>query len=174
MIKKIRFEIQPASYGEMGHLEFFDDSTALKVDLNAKTLTLSSGEIINITAKASSEYNGDYKAIQCFNTTDGPSHTPACWCSATGSGEKCWLEIEFESAIPKHFANKLTFCCGQEHGSYPATFTLFFIDENGGSEQIGQPLYVDAHNGIFEWVNVIRCFVGKDGLYYFLRPEAAI
>ena len=173
MIKKMRFKIEPASYGEMGHLEFFDDSTALKVDLNAKTLTLSSGEIINIAVTASSEYNGDYIAMYAFNTTDGPSHTPACWCSATGSGE-CWLEIEFEPAIPKHFANKLTFCCGQDHGSYPATYTLFFIDENGNSEQIGQPLYVDKYNGIFEWVNLIRCFVGKDGLHYFLRPEAEI
>ena len=51
MIKKIRFEIQPVSYGEMGHLEFFDKDTALKVDLNARTLTLKSGEVINITAK---------------------------------------------------------------------------------------------------------------------------
>lgn len=173
MIKKIRFEIQPASYAEMGHLEFFSNDTLLKVDLNARTLTLSSGEIINIIVTASSEYSG-YAAIQCFNTADSPAHaSPCCWCSATGSGE-CWLEIEFETAIPKGFANKLTFCCGQGHGSYPATFTLFFIDENGDSEQIGQPLYVDAHNGIFEWVNLIRCFVGKDGLYYFLRPEAAI
>lgn len=174
MIKKMRFKIEPASYGEMGHLEFFDDSTALKVDLNARTLTLSSGEVINITARASSEYSSGYAAIQCFNTADSPAHaSPCCWCSATGSGE-CWLEIEFEPAIPKGFANKLTFCCGQGHGSYPATFTLFFIDENGDSEQIGQPLYVDAHNGIFEWVSVIRCFVGKDGLHYFLRPEVAI
>lgn len=172
MIKKMRFKIEPASYGEMGHLEFFDDSTALKVDLNARTLTLSSGEVINITAKASSEYGSGYYAIQCFNTTDA-SHNGACWCSATGSGE-CWLEIEFTPAIPKGFANKLTFCCGQGHGSYPATFTLFFIDENGDSEQIGQPLYVDAHNGVFEWVSVVRCFVGKDGLHYFLRPEVAI
>ena len=173
MIKKIRFEIQPTSYGEMGHLEFFDDSTALKVDLNARTLTLSSGDVINITVTASSEYPG-YAAIQCFNTTGAPAHSGTCWCSATGSGEKCWLEIEFESAIPKHFANKLTFCCGQGHGSYPATFTLFFIDEKGKSEQIGQPLYVDKYNGIFEWVNLVRCFVGKDGLHYFLRPEEAI
>ena len=173
MIKKIRFEIQPASYGEMGHLEFFNNGTALKVDLNAKTLTLKSGKVINITAKASSEYNSDYKAIQCFNTTGAPSHSYTCWCSATGSG-KCWLELEFEPALPKNFANKMTFCCGQSHGSYPGTFTLFFIDENGDSEQIGQPLYVDAHNGIFEWTSVVRCFIGKDGLYYFLRPEVKI
>ena len=173
MIKKMRFEIQPASYGEMGHLEFFNKDTLLKVDLSNKTLTLSSGEVINITAKASSEYSSDYKAIQCFNITGAPSHSYTCWCSATGSGE-CWLELEFTPAIPKGFANKLTFCCGQGHGSYPATFTLFFIDENGDSEQIGEPLYVDAHNGVFEWVSAIRCFVGKDGLYYFLRPEVAI
>ena len=173
MIKKMRFKVEPVSYGEMGHLEFFNNGTALKVDLNARTLTLSSGEIINITAKASSEYNSDYKAIQCFNTTGAPSHSYTCWCSATGSGE-CWLEIEFEPALPKNFANKMTFCCGQSHGSYPGTFTLFFIDENGDSEQIGEPLYVDAHNGIFEWISVIRCFVGKDGLYYFLRPEVKI
>lgn len=173
MIKKMRFKVQPVSYGEMGHLEFFNNGTALKVDLNAKTLTLKSGEVINITAKASSEYNSDYKAIQCFNTTGAPSHSYTCWCSATGSGE-CWLEIEFTPAIPKGFANKMTFCCGQSHGSYPGTFTLFFIDENGDSEQIGEPLYVDAHNGVFEWVSAIRCFVGKDGLHYFLRPEEAI
>lgn len=172
MIKKIRFKIEPVSYGNMGHLEFFNDDTALKVDLNAKTLTLSSGEIINITVTASSEYGG-YAAINCFNTTGAPAHDYTCWCSATGSGE-CWLEIEFEPAIPKHFANKMTFCCGEDHGSYPSTFTLFFIDEKGKSEQIGQPLYVDAHNGIFEWVNLVRCFVGKDGLYYFLRPEVKI
>ena len=168
MIKKIRFEIQPVSYGEMGHLEFFDNGTALKVDLSTKTLTLKSSEVINITAKASSEYSG-YAAIQCFNTTDA-SHSSACWCSATGSGE-CWLEIEFTPAIPNSFANKMTFCCGQSHGSYPGTFTLFFIDENEYSEQIGEPLYVDAHNGVFEWISVIRCFVGKDKLHYFLRPE---
>ena len=173
MIKKIRFEIQPASYGEMGHLEFFDDSTTLKVDLNARTLTLSSGEVINITVTASSEYGSGWEAIQCFNTTGAPAHSGTCWCSATGSGE-CWLEIEFEPAIPKGFANKMTFCCGQSHGSFPGTYTLFFIDENGDREQIGQPLYVDAHNGVFEWVSVIRCFVGKDGLHYFLRPEVAI
>ena len=169
MIKKIRFEVQPVSYGEMGHLEFFNNGTALKVDLNARTLTLSSGEVINITAKASSEYGSGYYAIQCFNTTDA-SHSGTCWCSATGSGE-CWLEIEFEPAIPNSFANKMTFCCGQSHSSYPGTFTLFFINENGNSEQIGEPLYVDAHNGVFEWVSVVRCFVGKDGLHYFLRPE---
>ena len=172
MIKKIRFEIQPASYGEMGHLEFFHNDTLLKVDLNAKTLTLKSGKVINITATASSEFNG-FAAINCFNTTGAPAHSCTCWCSATGSG-KCWLEIEFEPAISKHFANKLTFCCGQDHGSYPATYTLFFIDENGDSEQIGQPLYVNAHNGIFEWTSVVRCFIGKDGLYYFLRPEVKI
>ena len=169
MIKKIRFEIQPVSYGEMGHLEFFDNGTALKVDLNARTLTLKSGEVINITAKASSEYGSGYYAIQCFNTTDA-SHSGACWCSATSSG-KCWLELEFTPAIPNSFANKMTFCCGQSHGSYPGTFTLFFIDENEYSEQISEPLYVDAHNGVFEWVSVIRCFIGKDGLHYFLRPE---
>lgn len=173
MIKKIRFKVQPVSYGEMAHLEFFDDDTALKVDLNAKTLTLKSGEVINITARASSEYGISYAAINCFNTTGAPAHNGTCWCSATGSGE-CWLELEFEPAIPKGFANKMTFCCGQNHGSYPATFTLFFIDENGDSEQIGQPLDVKAHDGIFEWVSVIRCIVGKDGLYYFLRPEVAI
>ena len=173
MIKKIRFEIQSNNLAEMAHLEFFDNDTLLKVDLNAKTLTLKSGEVINITAKASSEYNSDFKAIQCFNTTGAPSHRYTCWCSVTGSGE-CWLEIEFEPAIPKGFANKMTFCCGEGHGSFPGTYTLFFIDEKGKSEQIGQPLYVDAHNGVFEWVNLVRCFVGKDGLYYFLRPEVAI
>ncbi|MDY6187885.1 MAG: hypothetical protein SPH77_03520, partial [Campylobacter sp.] len=61
--------------------------------------------------------------------------------------------------------------CGQNHGSYPATFTLFFIDENGGSKQIEGPVYVDAHNGVFEWASKIRCIRGKDGKYYFLRRD---
>lgn len=170
MIKKIRFKVQPASYGEMGHLEFFHNGTALKVDISGKTLTLSSGEIINITARASSEYSSDWGAMQCFNASDA-SHSYACWCSATGGGEECWLELEFTPALRKNFANKMTFCCGQNHGSYPATFTLFFIDENGGTQQIGVPLYVDAHNGVFEWVSAIRCIKGKDGKYYFLKPK---
>ena len=170
MIKKIRFNISPQSYGEMGHLEFFNNGTPLPVDISQRTLTLSSGEIINITAKASSEYNSDYKAIQCFNTTGAPSHSYTCWCTSTSSGE-CWIEIEFTPAIPKGFANKLTFCCGQNHSSYPGTYTLLFIDENGTSEQIGQPLYVNGHNGVFEWTSTVRCFIGKDGKHYFLRQQ---
>ena len=172
MIKKMRFKVEPASYGEMGHLEFFHNGTALKVDLSEKTLTLKSGEVVNITARASSEHGAGWEAIQCFNASDD-SHSYACWCSATGGGEECWLELEFTPALPKSFANKMTFCCGQNHGSYPATFTLFFIDENGGSEQIGEPLYVDAHNGVFEWASKIRCIRGKDGKYYFLRPSSS-
>ena len=170
MIKKMRFKVEPASYGEMGHLEFFHNGTALKVDLSGKTLALKSGEIINITATANSEFGSGYEPIQCLNTGDA-SHSYACWCSATGGGEECWLELEFEPALREGFANKMTFCCGQNHGSYPATFTLFFIDENGASKQIGEPLYVDAHNGVFEWTSKIRCIRGKDGKYYFLRPN---
>ena len=170
MIKKMRFKVQPASYGEMGHLEFFHNDTALKVDISGKTLTLSSGEIINITARASSEYSSDWGAMQCFNASDD-SHSYACWCSATGGGEECWLELEFTPALRESFANKMTFCCGQNHGSYPATFTLFFIDENGASQQIEGPLYVDAHNGVFEWASKIRCIRGKNGKYYFLRRD---
>ena len=170
MIKKMRFKVEPASYGEMGHLEFFDNGTALKVDLSEKTLTLKSGEIINITATANSEFGSGYEPIQCLNTGDA-SHSYACWCSATGGGEECWLELEFTPALREGFANKMTFCCGQNHSSYPATFTLFFIDENGGSQQIEGPLYVDAHNGVFEWTSKIRCIRGKDGKYYFLRRD---
>ena len=172
MIKKMRFKVQPASYGEMGHLEFFHNGTALKVDISGKTLTLSSGEIINITARASSEYSSDWGAMQCFNASD-TSHSYACWCSATGGGEECWLELEFTPALRESFANKMTFCCGQNHGSYPATFTLFFIDENGASKQIGQPLDVKAHDGIFEWNITIKCIRGTNGRYYFLRPKAS-
>lgn len=168
----MRFKVQPASYGEMGHLEFFHNDTPLKVDLSEKTLTLSSGEIINITARASSEYSSDWGAIQCFNASDA-SHSYACWCSATGGGEECWLELEFTPALREGFANKMTFCCGQNHASYPATFTLFFIDENGASQQIGVPLYVDAHNGVFKWGAVIPCIASKDGKYYFLKPKSS-
>ena len=169
-IKKIRFNIAPQSYGEMAHLEFFNKDVPLKVNISQKTLTLQSGQVVNIKATASSIYNGDYIAMYAFNTTDGPSHSSACWCTSSGSGA-CWIEFEFEPAIPKSFANKVTFCCGQNHGSYPGTYTLLFIDENGASEQIGQPLYVNGHNGVFEWTSVVRCFIGKDGKHYFLRLQ---
>ena len=170
MLKKIRFKIEPHSYGEMAHLEFFNNGTPLKVDINQKTLTLRSGQVVNITATASSEYSSSYSAMYAFNTTDSPYHSTGYWCSSSSSGE-CFVEIEFEPAIPKGFANKMTFCCGYNHGSYPSTFTLFFIDENGTSEQIGQPLYVNEHNGVFEWTSTVRCFIGKDGKHYFLRLQ---
>ena len=51
------------------------------------------------------------------------------------------------------------------------SYTLLFIDENGTSEQIGQPLYVNGHNGVFEWTSTVRCFIGKDGKHYFLRLQ---
>ena len=37
-IKKIRFNIAPQSYGEMGHLEFFNKNVPLKVNISQKTL----------------------------------------------------------------------------------------------------------------------------------------
>ena len=55
--------------------------------------------------------------------------------------------------------------------SISVTYTLLFIDENGASEQIGQPLYVNGHNGVFEWTSVVRCFIGKDGKHYFRRLQ---
>ena len=169
MIKKIRFEIQSNSLAEMAHLEFFHNDTLLKVDLNAKTLTLKSGDVINITATASSVYGGGWEPIRCFSTAASPAHDYECWASST-SGQN-FLELEFTPALPNGFANKLTFCCGEDHGSYPGTYTLFFIDENGSSKQIGQPLDVKAHDGIFEWNITIKCIRGKNGRYYFLKPK---
>lgn len=172
MIKKIRFEIQSNSLAEMAHLEFFHNDTLLKVDLNAKTLTLKSGKVINITATASSVYGGGWEPIRCFSTAASPAHDYECWASST-SGQN-WLELEFTPALPKGFANKLTFCCGEDHGSYPGKYTLFFIDENGSSKQIGQPLDVKAHDGIFEWNNTIKCIRGTNGRYYFLNPKVVV
>ena len=171
MIKKIRFEIAPDSYAEMAHLEFFNNGTELAVNISAKTLTLKDNSVHTFTAKASSEYGSGYYAIAVFSK-NGPAHSGDCWCSS-GTGGTHWLELEFTPPLPNTFANKITFCCGQNEGSYPGTFTLFFIDENGNREQIGEPLSVNAHNGIFEWVSIIRCIRGKDGNYYFLRPDAA-
>ena len=37
MLKKIRFKIEPQSYGELAHLEFFNNGTPLKVDINIGT-----------------------------------------------------------------------------------------------------------------------------------------
>ena len=170
MIKKIRFELVPNSYGEMAHLEFFKKDKKLEVNTSKKTLTLANGKIVSFNVQAISEYNSDYTAIRIFNSAGAPSHSYDCWCTS-GTPANPWVEITFDTPIPKNFANKLTFCCGQGHGSYPATFTLFFIDENGQREQIGEPLYVNAHNGIFEWTSAIPCLLGKNGLYYFLRPK---
>ena len=169
-IKKIRFNISPQSYGEMGHLEFFNKDVPLKVNISQRTLTLKSGEVINISATASSVYGGGWEPIRCFSAAGSPAHDYECWASS-GYGQN-FLELEFTPAIPNGFANKLTFCCGEDHGSFPGTYTLFFIDEDGRSEKIGGPLDVNAHNGIFEWVSLIRCIRGKDGNYYFLRPDA--
>ena len=169
MIKKIRFEIQSNSLAEMAHLEFFNNDVPLKVDLNAKTLTLKSGKVINITATASSVYNGGCEPIRCFSAAGSPAHRYECWASST-SGQN-FLELEFTPALPKNFANKLSVCCGENHGSDPRTYTVLFIDENGSSKQIGQPLDVKAHDGIFEWNNLIKCIRGKNGRYYFLRPK---
>lgn len=172
MIKKIRFEIQSNSLSEMAHLVFFNNDDPLKVDLNAKTLTLKSGDVITISATASSVYGGGWEPIRCFSAAGSPAHDYECWASS-GYGQN-WLELEFTPALPNGFANKLTFCCGEDHGSFPGTYTLFFIDENGNREQIGEPLYVNTHNGVFEWVSLIRCFIGNDGLHYFLRPEETV
>lgn len=171
MIKKIRFEIQSNSLAEMGHLEFFKNDEVLKVDINAKTLTLKIGDVINISATASSVYGGGWEAIRCFSTAASPAHDYECWASSS-SGQH-WLELEFTPALPNSFANKLTFCCGEDHGSYPGTYTLFFIDENGSSKQIGQPLEVNAHDGIFEWDISIRCIRGTNGRYYFRKAKTS-
>ena len=170
MIKKIRFEITPDSYGEMAHLEFFNNGTELVVDKSAKTLTLKDNSVHNFTAKASSEYNSDYNALAVFGK-NGPSHSYDCWCSS-GTGGTHWVELEFTPPLPNSFANKITFCCGQNEGSYPGTFTLFFIDENDTKKQIAEPIRVTAHNGLFEWRNIIPCLLGKNGRYYFLKPKA--
>lgn len=170
MIKKIRFEVVPNSYGEMAHLEFFKNDTKLVVNEDNKTLTLSNGDTIKFNVEASSEYGSGFNAIKIFNTTNSPGHSYDCWCTS-GTGGDEWVEITFDPAIPKSFANKLTFCCGQDHGSYPSTFTLFFIDENGQREQIGEPLLVNEHNGLFEWTSTIPCLLGNNGRYYFLKPK---
>ena len=171
MIKKIRFEIAPDSYAEMAHLEFFNNGTELAVNISAKTLTLKNNTVHTFTAKASSEYGGGYNALAVFSK-NGPAHSGDCWCSS-GTGGTHWLELEFTPPLPNSFANKITFCCGQNEGSYPGTYTLFFIDENDVKKQIAEPVRVTAKNGLFEWRSTIPCLLGKNGRYYFLKPKAA-
>ena len=169
MIKKIRFEITSSGYAEMAHLAFFIRNVQLVVDKTNKTLTLKNGTVHTFTCTASSEYGSGYTTLGIFDT-NGPAHSGSCWCSA-GAGGNHWIELEFTPPLPNSFANKLTFCCGQGHGSYPATFTLFFIDENDTKRQIKEPLSVNADNGLFEWTSVISCLLGKNGRYYFLKPK---
>lgn len=171
MIKKIRFEVTADSYAEMAHLAFFNNDVQLEVDRSSKTITLKDGTVHSFTATASDEYGGSYGVMAMFGT-DGPAHSSDCWCSSTAGGEH-WLELEFTPALPNSFANKLIFCCGQNEGSYPGTFSLFFIDENGSKKQIGEPLYVNAFNGLFEWKTTIPCLLGKNGRYYFLKPTVS-
>ena len=169
MIKKIRFEIASNSYAEMAHLAFFNNGTELAVNISAKTLTLKNNTVHTFTAKASSEYGGGYYAIAVFSK-NGPAHSGDCWCSS-GTGGTHWLELEFTPPLPNTFANKITFCCGEGHGSYPGTYTLFFINENNTKRQIKEPLSVNADNGLFEWTSKISCLLGKNGRYYFLKPK---
>ena len=169
MIKKIRFEITSGSYAEMAHLAFFIRNVQLVVDKTNKTLTLKNGTVHTFTCTASSEYGSGYTTLGIFDE-NGPAHSGSCWCSA-GAGGNHWIELEFTPPLPNSFANKLTFCCGQGHGSYPATFTLFFIDENNTKRQIKEPLSVNADNGLFEWTSIISCLLGKNGRYYFLKPK---
>ena len=169
MIKKIRFEITSGSYAEMAHLAFFIRNVRLGVNTTDKTLTLKNGTVHTFTCTASSEYGSGYTTLGIFDE-NGPAHSGSCWCSA-GAGGNHWIELEFTPPLPNSFANKLTFCCGQGHGSYPATFTLFFIDENNTKRQIKEPLSVNSYNGLFEWTSVISCLLGKNGRYYFLKPK---
>lgn len=169
MIKKIRFEITSSGYAEMAHLAFFIRNVQLGVNKTDKTLTLKNGTVHTFTCTASSEYGGGYTTLGIFDE-NGPDHSGSCWCSA-GAGGNHWIELEFTPPLPNSFANKLTFCCGQGHGSYPATFTLFFIDENNTKRQIKEPLSVNADNGLFEWTSIISCLLGKNGRYYFLKPK---
>ena len=167
MIKKIRFELTTKSYAEMGHLTFYKDDVPLVFNEAAATLTLADGQTSKITASASSVYTL-YPAIYAFSK-NGPEHNKSCWCAnAVGNG---WIEFDFTPALPDDFANKITFCCGQGEGYYPATYTLFFIDENKNKKQMMKPLYVNKHNGIFENWNIIRCMLGKNKKYYFLKPK---
>ena len=169
MIKKIRFEITSGGYAEMAHLAFFIRNVRLGVNTTNKTLTLRNGTVHTFTCKASSEYGSGYTTLGIFDEK-GPDHSGSCWCSA-GAGGNHWIELEFTPPLPNSFANKLTFCCGQGHGSYPATFTLFFIDENDTKRQIKEPLSVNSDNGLFEWTSIISCLLGKNGRYYFLKPK---
>ena len=169
MIKKIRFEITSGGYAEMAHLAFFIRNVRLGVTTTDKTLTLKNGTVHTFTCTASSEYGSGYTTLGIFDE-NGPAHSGSCWCSA-GAGGNHWIELEFTLPLPNSFANKLTFCCGQGHGSYPATFTLFFIDENDTKRQIKEPLSVNSDNGLFEWTSIISCLLGKNGRYYFLKPK---
>ena len=171
MIKKIRFEVTAHSYAEMAHLAFFNNDVQLEVNTSNKTISLKDGTVHCFTATASDEYGGGYYAIAVFSK-NGPAHSKDCWCSS-GTGGTHWLELEFTPPLPNTFANKVTFCCGQNEGSYPGTFSLFFIDENGSKKQIGEPLYVNAFNGLFEWKTTIPCLLGKNGRYYFLKPTVS-
>ena len=169
MIKKIRFEITSGSYAEMAHLAFFIRNVRLGVNTTDKTLTLKNGTVHTFTCTASSEYGSGYTTLGIFDE-NGPAHSGSCWCSA-GAGGNHWIELEFTPPLPNTFANKITFCCGQNEGSYPGTFTLFFIDENNTKRQIKEPLSVNSYNGLFEWTSVISCLLGKNGRYYFLKPK---
>ena len=61
-IKKIRFNIVPQSYGEMGHLEFFNKDVPLKVNMSQRTLTLQSGQVVNIISE---DLRRQYEKITC-------------------------------------------------------------------------------------------------------------
>ena len=140
-IIEIHLDVRPNnSWSEMGHFKLWSNGEVLNLSRNG-TLTLSDGKTITATITASSEYGGYPANYAVWGGEADTTVCSNCWCAA-GVGN-AWWKISFSRPIT---VDKITFCCGQSHSSYPGYFTATIVT-TAGQVKKSEEIYCDAHNG---------------------------
>ena len=164
-ITELKIDVRPSnSWSEMGHFKLWSNGEVLNLSRDG-TLTLSPGKTITATITASSEYGG-YPAN--YAVWGGEADNVACsncWCAA-GAGS-AWWKISFSRPIT---VDKITFCCGQSHGSYPGYYTATITTEANKTKTFDEVL-CNASNGLIELGSSKFYIVKKDGKWYRKKTQ---
>lgn len=143
----IKLKVTPASYAEMGHFTLWKNDKPLAINKDTEILTLPNGDV-KFTTTASSIYSSSYEPKLAFVGGSEVSHSYLCWCNSPGGDPNPWWMMTFEKPISSTSIDKITFCCGQGHGSYPGTYELIIITDNNKEQSLGS-IYVNGNNGEF-------------------------
>ena len=168
-ITELKLDVRPNSWSEIGHFKLWSKGDVLNLSRDG-TLTLSPGKTITATITASSEYGDKYGVCPAnYAVWGGEADNVACsncWCAA-GTGN-AWWKISFSRPIT---VDKITFCCGELHGSYPGYYTATITTETNKTKTLDE-VFCNAHNGLIELGSSKFYIVKKDGKWYRKKIQA--